>query len=186
MTTALTVTTDVGKLPLMIIMKRKSGGRIEKDEFPSFPAGPYYAVHDNAWMDSRVWAQYFRDVLGERIEGRSVFLVDNFDAHVSDESYKIMYDELGTHLCPLPPNSTSVCQPLDVGVMVPFNRNLRNLWLYEEQVVGDDEDPYSLSAKQKRMAMVKRAIAAWDLVTEDVICQGCKGHPTIMVVIRCI
>ncbi|RHY32166.1 hypothetical protein DYB32_002800 [Aphanomyces invadans] len=143
MTGVLTVTADGGKLPLMIIMKGKPGD----------------------------WTLYLRDVLGERIGGLSVVLVENFDAHVSDEEYKIMYDELGAHLCPVPPNSTSVCQPLDVGVMAPFKRNLRNLWLYEEQVVGDDEDPYSLSAKQKRMTMVKRAISAWDLVTEDIIRQ---------------
>ncbi|RQM12523.1 hypothetical protein B5M09_013159 [Aphanomyces astaci] len=55
-----------------------------------------------------------------------------FECHVSDESYKIMHEELGSHLCALPPNATSVCQPLDVGVMAPFKRNLRNLWLYEE------------------------------------------------------
>ncbi|ETV65107.1 hypothetical protein H257_18097 [Aphanomyces astaci] len=76
-------------------------------------------------------------------------LLDNFECHVSDESYKITYEELGAHLCPLPPNSTSVCQPLDI--------------------VGDDEDPFSPTACQKRMAMVKRAIAAWDMVSDDVI-----------------
>ncbi|RHZ24224.1 hypothetical protein DYB28_000087 [Aphanomyces astaci] len=93
-----------------------------------------------------------------------VVLLDNLECHVSDESYKIMYEELRAHLCPMTPISTSVYQPLDVGVMAPFKRNLRNLWLLEEQIVGDDEDPFSPTACQKRMAMVKRAIAAWDMV----------------------
>ncbi|RLO02400.1 hypothetical protein DYB28_010205 [Aphanomyces astaci] len=111
-------------------------------------------------MDGRVWAQYLREVLGESIEEPSVVLMDNYECHVSVASYKIMYEELGTHLCPLPANSTSVCQPLDVGVMAPFKRNLRNLCLLEEQIIGDDEDLYSLTAQQKRMAMVQRAISA--------------------------
>ncbi|RHZ42598.1 hypothetical protein DYB26_016125, partial [Aphanomyces astaci] len=107
------------------------GRRIESTEFPTFPPGHYYAVQEKAWMDGRVWAQYLREVLGASIEEPSVVLLDNFECHVSDESYKIMYEELGAHLCPLPPNSTSVFQPLDV--MAPFKRNLRNLWLLEER-----------------------------------------------------
>ncbi|RHY81967.1 hypothetical protein DYB26_016128 [Aphanomyces astaci] len=83
-----------------------------------------------------------------------------------------MYDELGAHLCALPPNATSVCQPLDVGVMAPLKRNLRNLWLFEEQILGDDDDPFSLTARQKRNAMVNRAISAWDMVSGDVIRQS--------------
>ncbi|RQM30181.1 hypothetical protein B5M09_013778 [Aphanomyces astaci] len=35
----------------------------------------------------------------------------------------------GIRYAPLPPNSTSVYQPLDVGVMAPFKCNLRNLRL---------------------------------------------------------
>ncbi|RHY09027.1 hypothetical protein DYB25_013850 [Aphanomyces astaci] len=120
-------------------------------------------------MDGRVWAQYLREVLGESIEKPFVVLMDNFECHVSAASYKIMNEELGTHLCPLPANSTSVCKPLDVGVMAPVKRNLRNLCLLEEQIIGDDEDPYSLTAQQKRMAMVQRAISAWDMVSEDVV-----------------
>ncbi|RHZ26877.1 hypothetical protein DYB37_012425 [Aphanomyces astaci] len=142
---------------------------IESTEFPTFPPGHYYAVREKAWMDGRVWAQYLREVLGESIEEPSVVLLDNFECHVSDESYKIVYEELGAHICALPPNSTFFCQPLDVGVMAPFKRNLRNFWLLEEQIVGDDEDPFSPTACQKRVAMVKRAIAAWDMVSDDVI-----------------
>ncbi|RHY41447.1 hypothetical protein DYB30_014154 [Aphanomyces astaci] len=75
----------------------------------------------------------------------------------------------GIRYAPLPPNSTSVYQPLDVGVMAPFKCNLRNLRLLEEQIIGDDEDPYSLTAQKKRLAMVHRAISAWDMVSEDLI-----------------
>ncbi|KAF0706512.1 hypothetical protein AaE_014070, partial [Aphanomyces astaci] len=95
--------------------------------------------------------------------------VDNFEAHVSEVSTKIVQEELGSHLCAMPPNATSVCQPLDVGVMAPFKRHLRELWLYEEMIDSDDEDPDSVTAKQKRLAMIKRAIAAWDLVMPEIV-----------------
>ncbi|RHY40914.1 hypothetical protein DYB34_011978 [Aphanomyces astaci] len=86
-------------------------------------------------------------VLHDHIEEASVILVDNFDSHVSEASYKIINEELGSHLCPLPPNSTSMCQPLDVGVMAPFKRYLRELWLFEDIITGEDEDPFSLTAR---------------------------------------
>ncbi|RHY01050.1 hypothetical protein DYB25_008871, partial [Aphanomyces astaci] len=49
-----------------------------------------------------------------------------------------------------PPPATSLH---NVGVMAPFKRNLRNLWFLEEQIVGDNEDPFSPTARQKPMAI---------------------------------
>ncbi|ETV66449.1 hypothetical protein H257_17117 [Aphanomyces astaci] len=54
-----------------------------------------------------VWKQYLRDVLSESIEEPSVVLMNNFECHVYDESYKIIHEELGSHLCALSPNATS-------------------------------------------------------------------------------
>ncbi|KAF0706744.1 hypothetical protein AaE_013971 [Aphanomyces astaci] len=167
MTVVLTVRADGTKLAILFIMKGVPGGRI--DELSTFPPGHHYAVQERAWMDKRVWATYLRDVLGEAIQEPSVVLLDNLESHVSGELYNIMYEELGAHLCALPPNATSVCQPLDVGVMAPFKRNLRNLWLLEDIIVGDDDDPFSLTSRQKRMALVKWSIAAWDLVSSQEI-----------------
>ncbi|RHY06509.1 hypothetical protein DYB36_014446, partial [Aphanomyces astaci] len=148
MTAVLTVRTDGTKLPLMFIMRGTPGGRIESSELPTFPSEHYYAVQTKAWMHGRVWAQFLWEVLGESIEEPSVVLMDNFECHVSAASYKVMYEEL---------------------VMAPFKRNLRNLWILEEQIIGDEEDPYSLTAQQKLMAMVQRAISVWDMVSEDVL-----------------
>ncbi|RLO11337.1 hypothetical protein DYB28_010349 [Aphanomyces astaci] len=169
MTAVLTAKADGTKLPILFIMKGVPGGRIEANEFSTFPAGHSYAVQEKAWMDGRVWKTYLRTVLHDDIEEASVILVDNFESHVSEASYKIINEELGSHLCPLPPNSTSMCQPLDVGVMAPFKRHLRELWLYEDIITGDDDDPFSLTARQKRLALIKRAIAAWDMVSTETI-----------------
>ncbi|ETV66885.1 hypothetical protein H257_16814 [Aphanomyces astaci] len=91
-------------------------------------------------MDGRVWKSYLRTVLHDHIEEASVILVDNFDSH-----------------------------PLDVGVMAPFKRYLGNLWLYEDIFTGEDEVPFSLTARQKRLALIKRAVAAWEMVSTDAI-----------------
>ncbi|KAF0717365.1 Aste57867_2336 [Aphanomyces stellatus] len=66
-------------------------------------------------------------------------------------------------------NATSHCQPLDVSIMAPFKRHLRDLWIAEDAVEGDitDDDWFSPSAKVKRITMIKRAAKAWDMITPE-------------------
>ncbi|KAH9135810.1 hypothetical protein AeRB84_018860 [Aphanomyces euteiches] len=53
------------------------------------------------------------------------------DTHTTAKNIAFVEEELSSVLCALPPNTTSVLQPLDVGVMGPFKAKLRNLWLRE-------------------------------------------------------
>ena len=48
---AVTVTAAGKVLPPYFVFKGKPGGRIEKQEFTTFPKGAFYSVQDNAWMD---------------------------------------------------------------------------------------------------------------------------------------
>ncbi len=86
---------------------------------------------------------------------------------------KIASQEAGCLVAAIPPNATSVVQPLDVGVMAPFKRHLRDLWLEEELIEGDDNDEdvdmMTVTAQQKRKAMVQRAIKAWARITPQEI-----------------
>jgi len=86
------------------------------------------------------------------IQSPSLLVVDNFECHVSKESEEMLASELFSALCPLPPNTTLVCQPLDVDVMGPFKAKMRNLWLSETFVAK--------TAKKKRLATINRAIQA--------------------------
>ncbi|KAF0737743.1 hypothetical protein Ae201684P_004678 [Aphanomyces euteiches] len=180
MTAALTIRADGTKLPIMFVIRGQPGGRIEKHDLPTYPTGHAYAVQPKAWMDSRVWPMYLREVLGGVIAEPSVVLVDNFDAHVSEEDYRVVNEELGSHMCAIPPKATSVCQPLDVGIMAPFKKYLRRLWLEETFVEGDDDedDEESPTSRVKRLVMIKRAIKAWDLITaEEVRASFAKAIP---------
>lgn len=108
-------------------------------------------------MDSEVWRFYLRELLRMEISEPSVVLVDNLDCHVSTESKEIVALELNSILQPLPKNATSVCQPLDVGVMGPLKAKLRAEWLLSDQ----ESD---LSAREKRHATILRTIRAWDSI----------------------
>jgi len=74
-------------------------------------------------------------------------------------------------LFPLPPNTTSVCQPLDVGIMGAYKAKLHRLWLHEES-------KSNMIAKEKRRATIDCAIKAWDkITTESVIRSFEKAIP---------
>ncbi|RHZ37096.1 hypothetical protein DYB26_014434 [Aphanomyces astaci] len=96
------------KLPMLFVIYGASGGRIEKNEFPTFPAGHVYAMQNKTWMDDDVWKTYLRSLLLPMFVEPSVLLLNNL---FSDESYWIVNEELSTHLIALPANATSVGQP---------------------------------------------------------------------------
>ncbi|RHY27050.1 hypothetical protein DYB32_007085 [Aphanomyces invadans] len=117
LTAVMSVRSNDEKLPNLFILKGQPGGSIDKRELPTFPPGHMYVVQENAWMDTRVWEFYLTELLKYEIDGPSVIIADNLDCHVSDESYEIIMSQPFSILQPLPKNSNSVCQPLDVGVM---------------------------------------------------------------------
>ncbi|RHY20308.1 hypothetical protein DYB36_010159 [Aphanomyces astaci] len=154
------------KLPLLFILKGQPGGVIERQELDTYPRGHHYAVQTNAWMDERVWSIYLDEVLAPQVEDASVLLVDNMAFHVSDSSYDKVAETLFSVVEPLPPNSTSRCQPLDVGVMGPLKAMLKTAWLLEEDDrIGDEV----FTAQEKRLAMVKRTISVWEKISTQTI-----------------
>ncbi|KAF0729844.1 hypothetical protein Ae201684_012627 [Aphanomyces euteiches] len=161
-TAVLTIRADGKTLPILFIVNGKPGGRIEIDEVPSYPPGHVYAVQEEAWMDHRVWQIYLQELLKQELvpETPSVILVDNLSSHVSQASVETVCFDLCASLKCLPPNSTSVCQPLDAGVIGPLKAKLRSLWLREKPVT---------TAREKRMMMIKRTIKAWNSLTEEVV-----------------
>ncbi|KAH9152018.1 hypothetical protein AeRB84_005499 [Aphanomyces euteiches] len=146
MTAVLTVRADGEKLPIVFVIRGVTGGTIECNEFDDYPEGHTYLMQERAWVNGTLWAKYLRDVLGPNIEEPSLLLVDNFECHVSEESERIVGEELGRQVVRLPPNS-------------PFKQHLLDLW-----VIAED---HAITAKEKRIAMIKRAIEAWGKISRD-------------------
>lgn len=151
------------------------GGNIDHDELPTYPEGHAYTVQERGWMDSVGWSFYAKNVLKYEVESHSLLLVDNFDSHVSDEGKRVIAEEAGAAVVPLPPNSTSACQPLDVGVMGPLKAKIRAQ--YSSQP--------GLTAKQKRLNAIKATIAAWEALPEATIIRSFEKaiprNPEVMV-----
>ncbi|RHY17809.1 hypothetical protein DYB36_013148, partial [Aphanomyces astaci] len=163
------------KLPILFILKGTPGGLIERHEIPTYPSGHVYVVQPNAWMDKSVWDVYLNDVLKFEIDGPSVVVTDNLEAHVTPESYDTVSSKLFSVLQPLPKNTTSMCQPLDVGVMGPLKSKLRSMWLHEVPVV---------TASEKRHAMILRTIAAWEAMPNTLVTRAfSKALPDVNVAV---
>ncbi|KAF0717935.1 Aste57867_1997 [Aphanomyces stellatus] len=154
------VCADGTKLPILFILRGALGGQIESDEFPTYPPGHVYPVQETAWMDENVWLFDLKELLKYELVGPTTLLVDNLVAHVSLKARRAVDEDLCSILEPLPPNTTSVLQPLDVGVMGPLKSTLRSLWLRETPVV---------TAAEKRMKMIQRTIKAWDSISEETV-----------------
>ncbi|KAF4147245.1 DDE superfamily endonuclease [Phytophthora infestans] len=161
---------------------RKPGGRVE-EEVRGISSRVVTAVQRNAWMDSRLWLETFVEdswgcFMSSTHPGPMALYVDNLQCHVSTEPEDALAT-WGTELVPLPKNTTSVLQPLDVGVMGPFKQKLRAITLVFElgAVAPSGHLPLRerllaierMSALEKRKRLVERVIAAWDAVSEDTI-----------------
>ncbi|KAH9113529.1 hypothetical protein AeMF1_012288 [Aphanomyces euteiches] len=160
-TAVLSARSNGEKLPILFIIKGEKGGYIEHEELREYPQEHLYFVQKNAWMDSDGWKYFLHELMRPELRGPTLFVVDNFAAHVSEESVSIVEEELSSYLCPLPKNCTSVLQPLDVGVMGPFKSILRRMWLAETTT--------QRTAKEKRKATIERAIAAWNAISSETI-----------------
>ncbi|GMF19279.1 unnamed protein product [Phytophthora lilii] len=104
-----------------------------KEELKTYPEGQVYTVQESGWMDAVVWEFYVQELLKYEIGAPSLLLLDNFDAHVSEAGVDVVSETTSALVCPLPANSTAVCQPLDVGVMGPLKK-ITACWMAESSV----------------------------------------------------
>ncbi|EGZ04979.1 hypothetical protein PHYSODRAFT_535029 [Phytophthora sojae] len=110
-------------------------------------------------MDAVGWRFYVSNVLKHEIDGPAVLLLGNFDSHVSEEGQRVVFEETNAAVVPFPPNTTAVCQPLDVGVIGPLKAKIRSKF---RGVAGG-------TAKEKRLRAILSIIAAWEELAETTV-----------------
>ncbi|KAG7174204.1 Pogo transposable element-like 7 [Homarus americanus] len=104
-----------------------------------FPTGAYVHVHENGWMDKggvRLWLEHIwsRRPGGLRKE-RSLLVWDMFRSHLT-EPVKICLKKHNTDTAVIPGGLTSVVQPLDVSLNMPFKDRVRDRW-NKRMIEGD-------------------------------------------------
>ncbi|POM76171.1 Hypothetical protein PHPALM_6623 [Phytophthora palmivora] len=113
MTAVLTVRENGAKLQILFILRGVAGVTKENSEFETYPSGHFYLMQENGWI-----------------------------SEVGQEGHRLVAVAANATVIPLPPNSTAVCQSLDVGVVGPLKATLR----HSAKCTGG-------SAKEKRLRL---------------------------------
>ena len=163
------------KLPLQMIGKAKNPRcfkNIARDNLPLL-----YENQKNSWMNTEIFLTWFHKTfvpivkkkLQELdVEPRAVLILDNCSAHPSEDQLVSADGKIMAKF--LPPNVTSLIQPMDQGVLESLKRRYRRKIL--EELVLQDADGVSILdyLKSINMLRVTTVIAAcWDEIPEKTL-----------------
>lgn len=151
------------KCPLVVIGKFKSPRCFPKDQ-RKLPV--VYKFSYNAWMTGdifRAWLKQWDSSL--RTKGREIaLLLDNCSAHPKDVSNELT----NINLFFMPPNTTSLLQPLDMGIIKNWKGYYRQLINF--RIIGSlDADPSQTAAAVSKsinlLQSVNYAADAWEKIS---------------------
>jgi hypothetical protein len=113
------------------------------------------------WMNGTVF-QEFLDWFKQQVGNRKVLLlIDGYGAHHTGLDCWITSGKSADNIRVefLPPNTTSVCQPLDQGIIRAWKAYYRRQWVrFQADCYENDEDPFQ---KMTLLKAVRWAIDAW-------------------------
>ena len=91
------------------------------------PAGNLFSVSDSGWMEAANFTQWFEKMFVHFTARAPVVLI--FDGHHSHISIELITTARSNsvHLLCLPPHSTHLLQPLDVGIFGPVKATWKKL-----------------------------------------------------------
>ena len=131
------------KLPLLMIGKSKNPRcfkHINRDNLPV-----HYCNQAIAWVDAEIFTEWFQEKFVPTVqkqlremdvEPRAVLLLDNCSAHPSEDQLIPKDGKIIAKF--LPPNVTSLIQPMDQGVLISIKRRYQRTIL-EELVLHNSE-----------------------------------------------
>lgn len=160
------------KIPLMVIGK-SARPRALKDISPkALPV--YYKSQKSAWMDATLFTIWFKEefvpsvtkfLKRNHLPIKAVLLMDNAPSHPGEE-----LNMGGIIVKFLPPNVTSIMQPMDQGVLENIKKNYRRLFL--EHLISYTENGDSIIDAMKKITLkdvVYWVSEAWDAVRASTI-----------------
>ena len=163
------------KLPLLFIGKSKNPRcfkNVDRDRLPVV-----YANQKNAWVDTVLFTDWIHHKFVPTVQAKlvemglapkAVLLLDNCSAHPDEEDLISADGKVVAKF--LPPNVTSLIQPMDQGVLEAVKRRYRRKIL--EELVLRDYDGTSIVDFLKGINILKvsRMIAAsWDEIKEETV-----------------
>jgi len=167
-TVVLSVTADGGKLPPMVIFKRKT---IPKEKFPK---GIFVQANEKGWMNGEMFKMWLEEIWRKRpgsfFKSKSILIFDSAPSHLTEAS-KMEASILST-IAVIPGGLTKVLQPLDISVNKSFKSKVRNEW---ERWMISGYHTFTKGGKMRKASystVCEWIDKAWKSITPDCILNG--------------
>jgi hypothetical protein len=158
------INTTEYSLPPFVIFKGKTIQRSWADAL--IDKQTVIRVSDNGWTDHSIaldWLEHFNEHTKDRMQGKyRLLILDGHSSHVSFEFVAFCNENDIILLC-LPPHSTHVLQPLDVGIFSPLAKAYKIL-VQESAVFGAtyvDNTTFLRTFQEARKTIPKNIPGAW-------------------------
>ncbi|XP_028649015.2 jerky protein homolog-like [Erpetoichthys calabaricus] len=147
------------KLPLMVIGKSAKPRCFKNMNMNSLPV--FYRNQKKAWLDRALFKKWFDKQFVPKVKAfnkenglppRALLLIDNAPSH--PEEMQLVCDDIKAIF--LPPNVTSILQPMDQGVLQALKQNYRKMLLHS--LLEDNEE---LTILDKLMKMNIKDVIYW-------------------------
>lgn len=113
-------------LPPFVVYKAKH--RYEEWE-ENGPPGTRFSISKSGWFEAQTFMEWFRQIAVpylRQLHGQKVMIGDNLSSHITLEVIEEC-ERLGIRFVLLPPNTTHLCQPLDVAYFAPLKKSWRKI-----------------------------------------------------------
>ena len=162
------------RLPLMLINKSQKPRCFKHMDMNNLPVHNY--AQNKSWMDCRLFTEWFHERFvpsvrkfcrDKGIEEKALLLVDNAPSHPSSATLHSEDGRVKTLF--LPPNTTSVIQPMDQGVLDPCKKRYKRKLL--SHIIMENESPHLSVPEILQKVTLKDVVywisAAWNEASND-------------------
>jgi hypothetical protein len=157
------------KLPLVFIGKSKKPRAFKKvKDMSTLPVS--YKNQRNAWMDTQIFTSWFKEefvpavtkfLKDKGLPQKAILLVDNAPCHGQKDLKSLKVG--GIRVIFLPPNITSIAQPMDQGVL-EFLKKIYRKQLLSFILSNDEEDHMVMLKKIDVLDVIRFVSEAWNQV----------------------
>ena len=169
------------RLPLMLINKSRKPRCFKHIDMNNLPV--HYYAQNKSWMDCRLFTEWFHERFvpsvrkfcrDKGIEEKALLLVDNAPSHPSSATLHSEDGRVKTLF--LPPNTTSVIQPMDQGVLDPCKKRYKRKLL--SHIIMENESPHLSVPEILKKVTLKDVVywisAAWNEASNDSLSKAWK------------
>ena len=163
------------KLPLMCIGKSRNPRALKNVKPNALPV--YYRAQKSAWMSSDLFEEWFKKqfvpivekfLVSKGLPRKAILLIDNAPTH----PHQLRSGDIVVRF--LPPNVTSLIQPMDQGVLESFKRHYRGFLL--RCILEESESSNNSLTDSLKTVNMKHVVywcaQSWDKITSVTIAKS--------------